>query len=78
MSSAAVSSKRPRINGTNRLLFLSLSSGAPLDGKFIGVHVDDVAIAHVRVLTRSGSTAEGYSRTLFLVKNTHGRESMTL
>jgi hypothetical protein len=43
-----------QLNGTNRLLFLSLTSGAPLDGQFIGDHVDDVAIAHVRALTRSG------------------------
>jgi len=57
-----------QLNGTNRLLFLSLMSGTLLDGQFIGVHVDDVAIAHVRALTRSGSTINGVQSYLVSCK----------
>lgn len=63
-----------QLNGTNRLLFHWLTSGAPLDGQFIGVHVDDVAIAHVRALTRSGSTVKGVQPYLLSCERHSWRE----
>lgn len=56
------------------MLFLSIMSGTPLDGQFIGVRVDDVAIAHVRALTRSGSTVKGIQLYLVLYKRHSWRE----
>jgi nucleoside-diphosphate-sugar epimerase len=37
--------------GTNKLLFSSLMSEKPAFGRFVGVHVDDVAETHVKALT---------------------------
>ncbi|KAL3468915.1 hypothetical protein BJX99DRAFT_96606 [Aspergillus californicus] len=49
------------LSGTNGMLFKSLVSDKPLFGHYGGVHVDDVAVAHVNALTRpTGSGVEGY------------------
>ncbi|KAL4874581.1 flavonol reductase [Aspergillus karnatakaensis] len=39
-----------QLGGTNGMLFQAIMTGKPIAGRFLGVHVEDVAAAHVRVL----------------------------
>jgi nucleoside-diphosphate-sugar epimerase len=44
------------ISGTNKMLFRSLLSEEPLFAPYRGVHIDDVADAHIRALTLANTT----------------------
>jgi hypothetical protein len=74
MSLVVMTGTTDQHNGTNGLLFLLLMSGTLLDGKFIGVHVDDVAIAHIRALASCGSTAKSLQSYLVSCKRNPCRE----
>jgi nucleoside-diphosphate-sugar epimerase len=45
-----IQSSPAELDGTNRMLFNSLLARTPSTGQFLGVHVEDVALAHIRVL----------------------------
>ncbi|KAJ0418746.1 hypothetical protein BJY00DRAFT_314660 [Aspergillus carlsbadensis] len=60
--------------GTNGLLFQALMTETNAFGHFIGVHVDDVAIAHVRALTVKKNEGEGVQAYLLAGKKRSWRE----
>ncbi|CAI7651846.1 unnamed protein product [Penicillium manginii] len=47
------------LSGSNGMLFQTLMSRTPFGKRFLGVHVSDVASAHVSALTRSRSSIKG-------------------
>ena len=47
------------LSGSNGLLFQTLMSETPFGKQFLGVHVSDVASAHVSALTRSCTSIKG-------------------
>ncbi|KAL6237276.1 hypothetical protein BDW75DRAFT_204691 [Aspergillus navahoensis] len=63
-----------QLGGTNGLLFKSLVSETPLMDRFDGVHVDDVAAAHVKALTTKGSTINGVQPYLLAAEQRSWRE----
>ncbi|GIC84216.1 uncharacterized protein Aud_000030 [Aspergillus udagawae] len=46
--------------GTNALLFSTLMSEHPKGGQFLGVHIEDVAKAHIRALDYAASGVSGF------------------
>ncbi|KAL2866121.1 flavonol reductase [Aspergillus lucknowensis] len=63
-----------QLSGTNRLLFQTITTDTPFLGQFLGVHVDDVAVAHVNALTRSGTRIKGVRPYLLSSKSRSWRE----
>ena len=47
------------LSGSNGMLFQTLMSETPYGKQFLGVHVSDVASAHVSALTKSGTSIKG-------------------
>jgi nucleoside-diphosphate-sugar epimerase len=48
------------ISGTNKMLYTSLVSASPLFAPYRGVHIDDVASAHIRALSLPDAPVSSY------------------
>jgi nucleoside-diphosphate-sugar epimerase len=48
------------ISGTNKMLYTSLLSASPLFAPYRGVHIDDVASAHIRALSLPDASISSY------------------
>ncbi|KAE8384531.1 flavonol reductase [Aspergillus alliaceus] len=62
------------LSGSNGMLFQTLMSETPFGKQFLGVHVSDVASAHVRALTKSGTSIKGVQPYLVSSKARPWRE----
>lgn len=62
------------LSGSNGMLFQTLMSETPLGKQFLGVHVSDVASAHVSALTKSGTSIKGVQPYLVSSKARPWRE----